>query len=59
MAGPIDRPGPFELDIAACCGHTLAGGFLWTLSATDVLIGWMLLVTIRKKAFVHVAASMD
>jgi hypothetical protein len=29
------RPGFFEIDLVAHCGHTLAGEFLWTLTATS------------------------
>jgi hypothetical protein len=59
MDDAVDQPGFFELDTVAHCGHTLAGEFLWTLSATDVLLGWTLLVTVKNKAFVHVAAGLE
>lgn len=59
MDDDVDQPGFFEWDTVAHCGHTLVGEFLWTLSATDVLLGWTLLRTIKNKAFVHVAAGMD
>ncbi len=59
MDADLDQPGFFELDTVAHCGHTLAGEFLWTLSATDVLLGWTMLRTIRNKAFVHVAAGLE
>ena len=59
MDAQVDQPGFFELDTVAHCGHTLVGEFLWTLSATDVLLGWTLLRTIKNKAFVHVSAGLE
>lgn len=59
MDEPITEAGFFELDTVAHCGHTLAGEFLWTLSATDVLLGWTLLRTIGNKAFVHVHGGLQ
>lgn len=59
MDDDVDQPGFFELDTVAHCGHTLVGDFLWTLSATDVLLGWTLLRTIKNKAFVHVAGGLE
>jgi len=59
MDADLDQPGFFELDTVAHCGHTLVGEFLWTLSATDVLLGWTLLRTIKNKAFVHVSAGLE
>lgn len=59
MDEQVDQPGFFELDTVAHCGHTLQGEFLWTLSATDVLLGWTLLRTIGNKAFVNVHAGLE
>ncbi len=59
MDEQVQLPGFFELDTVAHCGHTLAGEFLWTLSATDVRLGWTLLRTIRNKAFVHVHGALE
>jgi len=33
-------PGFFEIDLVAFCGHTLKGEHAWTLTATDVFLGW-------------------
>jgi hypothetical protein len=42
-------PGFIEADLVAHCGHTLAGEFLWTLTATDVFTGWTINVASRTK----------
>jgi hypothetical protein len=51
-------PGFIEADLVAHCGHTLAGEFLWTLTATDVFTGWTINVAIKNKASVHVVAAL-
>lgn len=56
---PITMPGFLELDTVAHCGHTLKGKFLWTLSATDPVVGWTMLRTVKNKAFVHVHAGLE
>jgi len=57
--GTIDDIGFLELDTVAHCGFELKGEFLWTLTATDPVIGWTVLRTIKNKAFVHVSAGLD
>lgn len=52
-------PGFFEVDLVAHCGHTLKGEFLWTLTATDVFLGWTLNVAIKNRASKHVIEAMD
>ena len=52
-------PGFLEIDLVAHCGHTLKGEFLWTLTATDVFLGWTLNVAIKNRASKHVIAAMD
>ncbi|MES2094576.1 MAG: DDE-type integrase/transposase/recombinase [Actinomycetota bacterium] len=52
------RPGFLEIDLVAHCGHTLKGEFLWTLTATDVFLGWTLNVAIKNRASKHVIESM-
>lgn len=59
LDGPITDPGLIEVDTVAHCGHTLAGEFLWTLSATLPVCGYTVLTTVRNKAFVHIGAGMD
>lgn len=59
MDDPLSTPGFLELDTVAHCGHTLKGEFLWTLSATDPLIGWTMLRTVKNKAFTHVHAGLE
>ncbi|MGK2964818.1 MAG: integrase catalytic domain-containing protein [Tepidiformaceae bacterium] len=53
------RPGFLEIDLVAHCGHTLKGEFLWTLTATDVFLGWTINVAIKNRASKHVIAAMD
>ena len=43
-------PGFFEIDLVAHCGHTLKGEHAWTLTATDVYLGWTVNVAIRNRA---------
>lgn len=52
-------PGFLEIDLVAHCGHTLKDEFLWTLTATDVFLGWTLNVAIKNRASKHVIATMD
>ena len=52
-------PGFLEVDLVAHCGHTLKGEFLWTLTATDVFLGWTINVAIKNRASKHVIAAMD
>src|SRR5664279_161559 len=59
MDDPITVPGFLELDTVAHCGHTLKGEFLRTLSATDPVIGWTMLRSIRNNAFVHVHGALE
>lgn len=56
---PPETPGVFELDTVAHCGFSLKGEFLWTLSATDPLIGWTLMRTVKNKAFSNVHPGLD
>ena len=43
-------PGFFEIDLVAHCGHTLKGEHAWTLTMTDVYLGWTENVAIRNRA---------
>lgn len=45
-----DRPGYLSIDTVAHCGATLKGDHLWTLNATDVLVGWTETITVQNKA---------
>lgn len=46
----VDRPGYLSIDTVAHCGATLRGDHLWTLNATDVLMGWTETITVQNKA---------
>ena len=59
MDAPLTVPGFLELDTVAHCGHTLKGEHLWTLNATDPVIGWTMMRTVRNKAFVHVHEGLN
>lgn len=59
MDDPISTPGFLELDTVAHCGHTLKGEFLWTLNATDPVIGWTMMRTVKNKAFTHVHGGLN
>ena len=56
--GP-EVPGLFELDTVAHCGFSLKGEFFWTLSATDPLLGWTMMRTVKNKAFVNVHPGLE
>jgi hypothetical protein len=47
---PVGGPGYLSIDTVAHCGDTLKGEHLWTLNATDVLIGWSETITIKNRA---------
>jgi len=36
----IDRPGYLEADTVAHCGGSLAGSFIWSVNATDIISQW-------------------
>lgn len=59
LDGPFTDPGLVEVDTVAHRGHTLAGDFLSTLSATLTVSGYTVLATVKNKAFVHIGACMD
>ena len=52
-------PGFFEIDLVAHCGHTLKGEHAWTLTATDVYLGWTENIAIRNRAHSRVVAAME
>lgn len=52
-------PGFFEIDLVAHCGHTLRGEHAWTLTATDVYLGWTENISIRNRAHSRVVAAME
>ncbi len=52
-------PGFFEIDLVAHCGHTMAGEYAHTLTATDVFTGWTVNVAIRNRAHKHVVAAIQ
>lgn len=53
------RPGFFEIDLVAHCGHTLAGEHAWTLTATDVFTGWTSNVAIKNRAQRWVVGAIE
>lgn len=53
------RPGFFEIDLVAHCGHSLKGEHAWTLTATDVLIGWTQNIAIKNRACRWVVEAID
>ncbi len=52
-------PGFFEIDLVAHCGHTLKGEHAWTLTATDVFLGWTENIAIRNRAHARVVAAIE
>lgn len=52
-------PGFFEIDLVAHCGHTLKGEHAWTLTVTDVFLGWTENVAIRNRAHSRVVAAIE
>ena len=53
------RPGFYELDTTAHCGHTTKGEYLRTLTATDPVTEWTLIHAIRNNAHINIKAGMD
>jgi hypothetical protein len=53
------RPGFFEIDLVAHCGHSLKGEHAWTLTATDVFTGWTQNVAIQNRAHRWVVEAID
>src|SRR5664280_2386536 len=53
-----EAPGFFEIDLVAHCGHTLKGEHAWTLTATDVYLGWTVNIAIRNRAHARVVAAI-
>ena len=52
-------PGFFEIDLVAHCGHTLKGEHAWTLTVTDVFLGWTENIAIRNRAHARVVAAIE
>jgi len=52
-------PGFFEIDLVAHCGHTLKGEHAWTLTMTDVYLGWTENIAIRNRAHSRVVAAIE
>jgi hypothetical protein len=53
------RPGFFEIDLVAHCGHSLKGEHAPALTATDVLTGWTQNVAIKNRAQRWVVEAID
>ena len=52
-------PGFFEIDLVAHCGHSLKGEHAWTLTVTDVYLGWTENIAIRNRAHTRVVAAIE
>jgi len=52
-------PGFLEINLVAHCGHTLKGEHAWTLTATDVYLGWPLNIAIRNRAHTRLVAASE
>jgi hypothetical protein len=52
-------PGFFEIDLVAHCGHSLKGEHAWTLTATDVYLGWTVNIAIRNRAHTRVVDAIE
>ncbi len=52
-------PGFFEIDLVAHCGHSLKGEHAWTLTVTDVFLGWTENIAIRNRAHSRVVAAIE
>lgn len=52
-------PGFFEIDLVAHCGHTLKGEHAWTLTVTDVFLGWTENIAIRNRAHARVVTAIE
>ena len=56
--GDIRSPGFLEIDLVAHCGSSLAGYFLYTLTATDLSTGWTECRAVRSKGQVAVLDAL-
>jgi hypothetical protein len=48
-----------EVDLVAHCGGTTRGEYLWTLTMTDILTGWTVLVAMKGKGQCGAVAALD
>lgn len=53
------RPGFFEIDLVAHCGHSTSGQYAFTLTATDVHLGWTIPVALPNKAHRWVVEAVE
>jgi hypothetical protein len=53
------RPGFLEIDTVAHCGASLQGEYLWTLTVTDVFLGWTAITTVRNRAHRNVLLGLQ
>jgi hypothetical protein len=54
-----DRPGFVEMDLVAHCGDHLNGGFLYTLTLTDLATGWTECIPLQEKSADAVLAALE
>ena len=53
------EPGFFEIDLVAHCGHSASGQYAFTLTATDVHLGWTVPVALPNKAHRWVVEAVE
>ena len=53
-----DRPGFVEMDLVAHCGNHLDGGFLYTLTLTDLATGWTECIPLLEKSATAVRSAL-
>lgn len=53
------KPGFLEGDLVEHCGGDPSGNFLYTLTLTDVALGWTELVTLKSKGQIEAVAGLD
>lgn len=53
------EPGFVEVDLVAHCGDTTRGEHLWTLTMTDIITGWTVLVAMKGKGQHGAVAALD
>jgi len=54
-----DRPGFVEMDLVAHCGDHLDGGFLYTLTLSDLATGWTECIPLLEKSADAVLAALE
>lgn len=55
----VNKPGYMEADTVAHCGNSLEGDFVWSLTLTDILIGWTECRAVWNKGSEQVVAQIQ